>query len=152
MSNFNKPVTTVDEWAAAGGHEVLCPSGVRVTIKVPDLAALIESGELPQNLLDAALATASKVSKGQDQEPSKDLIAKERQFTDFLVSITVVKPSLTVEQASKVPFEDKEMIVAIATRQRDTDAEYQQIGGLSASENWRRFRRVGEFDPALAGV
>ena len=148
----NKKVNSVTEWAKAAEHEVLCPSGVRVTIKVPDLAALIESGELPQNLLDAALATAAKVSKGQEQEPTKELISKERQFTDFLVSITVVKPSLTPEQAAQVPYEDKEMIVAIATRQRDTDAEYQHIGGLSASENWRRFRRVGEFDPALAGV
>lgn len=144
-------VDGVDAWAKIGEHEVLCPSGAKVFIRIPDLAAIIESGELPQHLLDAALGVAAKVSRGKEQAPTKELIAKEREFTDFLVSITVVKPDLTPDQARRVPYEDKEMIVALATRQRDMDAGYNHIAGLDRSEKFRRFRRLGEFDPAVAG-
>jgi len=148
---YGKQVTSVEEWGAAGVHNILCPSGVRVDIRIPDLAAIIEGGDLPQHLLDAALGVANKLSRGETQKPSKDLIAKEREFTDFLVATTVVTPKLSVEQAASVPYEDKELIVAIATRQRDMDAEYEQIGGLTKSEKYRRFRKLGEFDPALEG-
>jgi hypothetical protein len=155
MSNedeqYGTNVTSVEEWGAAGVHNILCPSGTRVDIRIPDLAALIEGGDLPQHLLDAALGVATKLSRGEQPKPSVDMVAKEREFNDFLVAVTVVKPSLTIEQAAKVPYEDKELIVAIATRQRDMDAEYEQIGGLTKSEKYRRFRKLGEFDPALEG-
>jgi hypothetical protein len=144
-------VEGIDDWGKIGEHEVLCPSGAKVTIRIPDLAAVIESGELPQHLLDAALGVAAKITKGKQQEPTKELIAKEREFTDFLVALTVIKPDLTPDQARRVPYEDKEMIVAIATRQRDMDAGYNHIAGLDRSEKFRRFRRIGEFDPALEG-
>jgi hypothetical protein len=142
-------ITTVDAWEDVGVHTVLCPSGARVKIRVPDLPAIIESGELPQDLLDAALGVAGGKS---DEKPTAELIAKERAFTDFLVAKTVVAPTLTPETAKRVPYEDKEMIVAIATRRRDLDAEGEHIAGLTKSEKFRRFRRLGEFDPALEGL
>lgn len=148
---FGVSVDSLDAWNSAGVHNILCPSGVRVDIRIPDLAALIEGGDLPQHLLDAALGVANKLARGEQPKPSKDMVAKEREFNDFLVATTVVKPKLTIDQAAQVPFEDKELIVAIATRQRDMDAEYEQIGGLTKSEKYRRFRKLGEFDPALEG-
>lgn len=148
---YGTKVESLDAWGAAGVHNILCPSGVRIDIRIPDLAAIIEGGDLPQHLLDAALGVATKLSRGENQKPTKDLISKEREFTDFLVATTVVEPKLTPDQAAKVPYEDKELIVALATRQRDMDAEYEQIGGLNKSERYRRFRKLGEFDPALEG-
>lgn len=148
---YGRAVDSVEAWSAAGVHNILCPSGVRVDIRIPDLPAIIEGGDLPQHLLDAALGVANKLSRGETQKPTKELIGKEREFTDFLVATTLVKPRVTPEQAAQVPYEDKELIVAIATRQRDMDAEYEQIGGLTKSEKYRRFRKLGEFDPALEG-
>lgn len=144
-------VKTIDEWVKAGDHEILCPSGTRVKIRVPDLASIIEGGDLPQHLLDAALGVATKLTKGQPQGPTKEMIAQEREFTDFLVSITVTAPKLTPETAKQIPYEDKEMIVSIATRQRDLDAEGEHIAGLTKSEKFRRFRGLGEFNEDLEG-
>lgn len=142
-------VKTVAEWAKKADHEILCPSGARVKIRIPDLAAIIEGGDLPQHLLDAALGVANKLSRGEPERPTKELIAQEREFTDFLVATTVTEPKLTPDDARGVPYEDKEMIIAIATRQRDLDAEGEHIAGLTKSEKFRRFRGLGEFNASL---
>lgn len=149
MSNTeqHKAVTT-NAWKKAALHYPLCPSGVRVGIKVPDLPALIEAGEIPQHLLDAAIGAA----QGQQRQVSKDDIVREREFTDKLVQITVVEPSLSDADLREVPFEDKEFIVQIATRQRDLDAEGEHIGGLTNSEKFRRFRGLNEFSSTVEGL
>lgn len=134
-------VTTTAGWKKSRDHEVLCPSGSRIVIRIPDLPALIEAGSIPQHLLDAALGVAGN----PDTKPTLDLIKQQREFTDVLTSLTVVEPKLTESDIPEIPFEDKEFIVAIATRQRDLDAEGEHISGLSKSEKWRRFRGVGEF-------
>lgn len=144
-------VKSVQDWVKAGSHEILCPSGTRIKIRIPDLAAIIEGGDLPQHLIDAALGVANKLSRGEAQKPTKELIAQEREFTDYLVAKTVVEPDLTPEQAREVPYEDKDMIVSIATRQRDLDAEGEHISGLTKSEKFRRFRGLGEFNSSVEG-
>lgn len=142
-------VTTAAAWKKAAQHDVLCPSGVTVGIRIPDLPALIETGEIPQHLLDAALGAAG----AQDPEtPSKELIIKQREFTDLVTQITVVEPKLSDEDVKTIPYEDKDFIVAIATRQRDLDAEGKHIAGLDKSERFRRFRRLGEFDETVEGL
>lgn len=141
-----KPVS-VSAWKKAAVHYPLMPSGVRIGIRIPDLPALIEAGQIPQNLLDAALGLAAG---NEDLTPTKDLIVQQREFTDLLVQITVVEPKLTDADVKDVPFEDKELLVALATRRRDLDAEGEHIAGLSTSEKFRRFRRLAEFSPSLA--
>lgn len=142
--------TTKAAWKkAAIFTDVLCPSGVRVDIKIPDLPALIEAGTIPQHLLDAAIGAASPAAV---DTPTKDLIAKEREFTDVLVAITVVNPSITEEDARDLPYPDKEMLVAMAMRKRDWDAEGEVLGGLLSSEKFRRFRGFGEFDETVEGL
>lgn len=148
MSDQQK-VATLNEWAEAATHYPLLPSGMRVGIRVPDLPALIETGDVPQHLLEAALGLADPT---KEQKPSKEMIVQQREFTDLLVQQTVVEPKLDADSVKKVPFEDKELIVAIATRQRDIDAEGEHIAGLSKSEKFRRFRGLGEFDPTVADV
>jgi len=138
---------TVAGWKKAAVHEVCCPSAVRVKIKIPDLPALIEAGAIPQHLLDAAVGLAS----GADTTPTVDLIKKQREFTDKIVQITVVEPKLTDEDLKGIPYEDKEFIVSVATRQRDIDVEGEHIAGLTASAKFRKFRGLGEFDEDVEG-
>lgn len=139
---------TLDQWVEAATHYPLCPSGVRVGIRIPDLPALIEAGEIPQHLLDVAIGVAG----GEDAKPSVELLKSQREFTDRLVQITVVEPQLDSEAVKKVPFEDKDFIVAVATRQRDLDAEGEHLAGLTKSEKFRKFRRLGEFSEDVEGL
>lgn len=148
----NNLVDSVDAWADLASHSVVCPTGARVTIKIPDLAGIIEGGELPQNLLDAALAAAgSQTDDDKKKKVTVEDIKRDRQFTHFLVAKTLVAPSVTPEQAERIPVEDKEMIAAIALRLRDLDAEGSHISGLEKSEKFRRFRGLGEFEPTVEG-
>ncbi len=137
-------------WKKAAKHFVLCPSGVRVGIKIPNLAAMIEAGEIPNHLLEAALGAAGDAAVAKT--PTKEMIVQQREFTDVLTMLTVVEPKLTQADLPDLPFEDKEFLVAVAMRQRDVDAEGEHIGGLSTSEKFRRFRGLGEFDQDLEGA
>ena len=148
----NAPVDSFDAWAEAATHTILCPSGVRVGIRIPDLAALIEGGELPQHLLDAALKAAGQTPSGDEKKVTVEDVKREMEFTNFIVYKTVVKPDISLEQAARIPAEDKELIASIALRLRDYDAEYAHIGGLDTSEKFRRFRRLGEFDTSVEGL
>lgn len=143
-SNENT-ATSLSGWKKAAVHTILLPSNVRVELKVPDLPALIEAGQIPQHLLDAALGV---VGEGEAKTPTKELIVQEREFTDKLVALSVVKPKVTEEDAGDLPYEDKEMIVAIATRRRDLDAEGEHIAGLTKSAKFRKFRDLdNEYAP-----
>lgn len=137
-------------WKKAGTHTIRLHSGVYVDIRIPDLPALIEAGHIPQNLLDAALGAVG--ASGEESKPTKELIVQQREFTDKLVQLTVVNPELSDEDVKDVPYEDKELLVAIATRQRDFDAEYKHIGGLDTSDSFRRFRGLTAGDEDVEGL
>lgn len=139
--------TTAAQWKKSAVHYPLLPSGTRIGLKIPDLPALIEAGQIPQHLLDAAIGVAGGTTP---DAPTKELIAQQREFTDLVVQISVVDPKLTDADVKDVPYEDKELIVSLATRQRDLDAEGEHIAGLSTSEKFRRFRGLGEFNSPLA--
>ena len=144
----DQKATSLAAWKKAASHYPLLPSGVRVGIRIPDLPALVESGEIPNHLVEVALGVAS----GEDKTPSIDLIKQQRSFTDIVVKLTVVEPKLSDEDLKEIPFEDKDMIVAIATRQRDLDAEGEHLAGLTKSTKFRRFRGLGEFDQDVEGL
>lgn len=130
-------------WKKAREHTIRLPSGVYVGIVVPDLPKLIETGVIPQNLLDAAVEAAKPDRAAQ---ADKEQFANQREFTDKLVQLTVVKPALSDADVADVPYEDKEMIVEIATRQRDLDVEGNHIGGLHKSDAFRKFRGLDAGD------
>jgi len=148
MTDVTEKGATLAGWKKAALHYPLLPSGSRVGIKIPDLPRLIEAGQIPQHLLDAALGVAEQ----SDARPTPELIAQQREFTDTLVCLTVVEPKISMTDMADVPYEDKEFLVAIATRQRDLDAEGEHIAGLTRSEKFRKFRLLGEFDPSLEGA
>ena len=149
MSEEARKAGSAAGWKKAAVHTVTLPSGFVAKIRIPDLPALIEAGSIPQQLMDVAISVATGA---RPEKPGVELIGQMREFNDVLVTKTVVEPEITPELVKEIPFEDKEMIVEIATRQIDFDAEGNHLAGLEKSEKFRQFRRIGEFDPALAGL
>lgn len=142
-----KQKTTKEAWKKAAVHNVLLPSGTRVDIKVIDLPSMVETGTFPQHLLDIAIKEAA----GEKQEPSPELIKQQREFTDLIVLASVVEPKLEPEDLTEIPAEDKALLVDLATRARDYDAEGVQIAGLDSSARWRRFRGFPDLDTDVEG-
>lgn len=142
--------TTKAAWKKAAVHNILLPSGVRVDIKIIDLPQMVESGTFPQHLLDVALKQAAN---GADdvQTPTVELIHQQREFTDLLVMNSVVEPKLEPADLPEIPFEDKAMIVDVATRVRDYDAEGSHISGLDSSARFRKFRGFTHLDEDVEG-
>lgn len=147
MTDFEpKKVNTAGAWKKAATHEVVCPTGVTVTLKIPDIPALIEAGAIPQHLLDTAIGVVNGDS------PTVEMLKQQREYTDLIVLKTVVEPKLTEADIADIPYEDKDFIVAIATRQRDLDALGNHIAGLTSSAAFRKFRELGEFRPDVASM
>lgn len=145
----DKPqVASVSAWKRAATHYPLCPSGVRVGIRLPDLAEMVEAGEIPNDLVEVALGVAS----GENKTPSVELIKQQYEFTKLLVQRTVIEPKISDADYADIPFEDKDFLVSLATRQRDVDAEGEHLAGLNKSERFRRFRRIGEFSEDVEGL
>ena len=144
-----KPVS-VAAWKKAALHYPMLPSGSRVGIKIPDLPRMIEAGNIPQHLLEAAVGAARQQNAADAEALTPDKIrqnaAEEREFTDIVTQVTVVEPKLSEADLEAIPVEDKQFIVAIATRIRDLDVLGDHLAGLTKSEKFRRFRRLGEFD------
>ena len=150
MSETQQKAVTLADWKKAKDHTIRLPSGVYVDVAIPDLAKMIESGEIPQNLLDAALAATG--ASERDDAPTKEFILQERQFANRLVQATVSKPKLSEDEVDEIPFEDKVLIVEVATRQRDLDAEGNHIGGLQKSSDFRKFRGLDGFESSVEGL
>ena len=145
-------VESIDEWEEAGVHTPLLPSGRRVKMRVLDLPMLIEAGDIPQHLIDAAIGTAQVDDDDEKKTPSKEYFTREVEFTDQVCILSVVAPKLTTETVRRIPAEDRAMLAAWATRARDWDMEGEHIAGLNRSEKFRRFRGIGEFTPAVEDV
>jgi hypothetical protein len=143
-----RPVVSGEDWAAAKRHYVVLPSGVTVGIEIPDLPELIAGGKLPNELIDIAV----QVAQGNAAAVTRDAIEGQPEFYRHIVKLTVKEPKVSDTLYEKLPFEDKEMIVEIATRQRDLDALYQHIGGLHTSKRWATFRGLDDSDEALAST
>lgn len=143
-----KPVSKA-AWKKNAFHSVMCPSGSRITIKIPDIAVLVQSGTLPQNLIDVALGRSTSTS---EEISTQELVKQEVDFTNFITLSSVVEPAITEADLPEIPFEDRDFLVSIATRRRDLDVEGEHIAGLSKSEKFRRFRRLGEFSEDVEGL
>lgn len=130
------------QWKKNRVHEgVTLPSGTVVDITLPNLAQLIKGGQIPNELLEVA----TKIGLGQmkpDEDVSTDVINQVSDFHAFLVSQTVVKPTVTQEEVSngEIPAEDVSVLVQFAMRERDTDVVGHHLAGLETVESFRRFR------------
>lgn len=142
--------TTAAQWKKNAAHNICLPSGTRVDIRIPDLPTLIEAGQLPQTLLDAAIGYINGAAG--DDRATVESIARDRDFRDKLVQLTVVEPALADADLPEIPVEDKDFIVKLALRQDDLDAEGEHIGGLNKSDKFRKFRGLDALDALLEGA
>lgn len=141
--------TSKANWKKAKRHPITLPSGAVVEIEIPDLPNLVKAGSIPNELVDIAIGVAN------GQRVTKDDIIKQADFYNKLCALSVKNPEVTeadFEGPDALPFEDKEMLVEIATRQRDLDAVGHHIGGLEKVSDFRTFRGLPEQYPAVAGL
>jgi len=138
-------VKDASKWRDAGKHDVVLASGVEVTIKIPNLPQMVKTGQIPNDLLDAALGAIQK------QEITPELIKEQADFYHLMVATMVVEPQVTETEIPELPYEDIELLVELGTRQRDVDAIGQQISGLHLSADWRKFRGWDSGDEDVAG-
>lgn len=132
---------TLAAWKKAGVHSVTLSTGFECDIRIPNLPELVSAGEFPNHLVDVAISVASG-----DRKVSADEIKSQAEFYRELISRTMVDPQVTPDQVAEIPFEDIEILAAIATRQRDVDALGKHIAGLDKSEEWRKFRGIDYLD------
>lgn len=145
-------VATADGWKSAAGHPVVLPSGTTVKIKVLNLVAMAKTGTLPNELIKLAIPeVAGNEPEPMDETEAKAALVKLADFQSWVVAESVVEPQITESDVPELPTEDSEMIVAIATRQRDIDAVGKHIGGLDSNDDWRRFRGLAVGDEDLLG-
>jgi hypothetical protein len=147
ISTAPKP-TSKSGWKKAGVHTVTLPSGVVVEIRIPNLAAMAQAGELDNDLLQYAVPD---LPQDETEEPTpeqkKANLTKLANFHQWLVSKTLVDPALSPEEVKEtVPTPDLEVLVELASRRRDVDVVGHHIGGLEVSAAFRTFRGIESGD------
>lgn len=151
-------------WKQKAVHRVTLPSGMQVTMRLPNLAALIKGDALPSRLRDAAMAEVQRRLTGQmpmlsetagngDGGPpglllTEDDVERMLDLYEFLILTAVIDPKLEPEDLGDdgIPEEDKEMLIEIATRERDVDARGVPLGVVPLSA-WDRFLYGYECSP-----
>lgn len=149
MSPTKPKVSSKKDWKARKRHYPTLPSGVVVGIEIPDLPNLVKAGAIPNELIDTAISVAS------GRKPTRDDIVQQADFYNKLCALTVVEPEDVTEAdfaAGEVPFEDKEMLVEFATRQRDLDAIGHHLAGLDKVKDFRTFRGIFGSDEDVEGL
>jgi hypothetical protein len=132
--------TTLAAWKKAGVHDIVLASGTEVQIKIPNLPELVSAGEFPNHLVEVAISVATGETKVTGEE-----VKAQAEFYRELVSRALVTPEVAPADVKDLPFEDVELLAAIATRQRDVDALGHHIAGLHNNEDWRKFRQLQDI-------
>lgn len=149
--------STLSQWADHGTHVAQLYSGAWVKFRFPDLSQLAGAGRVPEALKAIALQRIAGELKLL-LEPGVDLAVDEpasidepklrenAQLNHWLVSVMLVEPAVTPEQVAGLPHEDVELLLALATRDRDTDARGVVMGvtPLSRFARFRKAHRCGE--------
>lgn len=136
-------------WKARGYHQITVPSGEQVRIRIPDLAAMLALGQIPDTLRLAALTQAFReegdppltLQKKDDGTPllDQELVKQFYDLRTHIVAASVVDPQVTPEDVAEIPVEDRDMIYAIAMRERYTDARGVTLG-VEPLSRWETFR------------
>ena len=138
---------TKSAWSKKGVHEgVTLNSGAVVTIKVPNLPALLKADAVPNDLIEQA------ISFQQARQVTADMLKEQWDFIRWIVPITVLSPEIGEDDVENLPAEDVEMVAGFASRTIDVDAIGHHLGGLETSAAWRRFRNQLDIDEVLEGV
>lgn len=134
-------------WKKAKTHEAVLPSGLSIEIQIPNLPLLVKTGQVPNDLIESAIGAMQG-----DVQITAELLSEQAEFYNKLVAIAVVTPAITEADVPELPYEDVEMIVEFATRQRDVDALGRHLAGLHRSKEWRSFRGLDYGGSAMAGL
>lgn len=127
--------TTLDSWSKAAVHDVTLASNTKVKIKLPNLPALLKAGEIPNALVEVALNFSSGAPR-----ITRDVIESQVDFAKYLIAKTVVEPDLSPDDVVRIPYEDQEMLMEFATRQRDLDATGRHLAGVEVQSDFDSFR------------
>lgn len=132
-------------------HDAVLPSGMKVTYRDLSLGELIELGELPDDLLEVAVAEwaepggakqlamvpfaelPEKPTKKQTAEAESKSVAVLRGITAvnrLMIARAVVAPEITVEEleTERIPYVDIELLSALINRRTVTDAAGRHVG------------------------
>lgn len=140
--------TKLNQWKKRKTHEVTLPSGAQVTIQIPNLPLLAKAGQVPNKLLEVVMGAQNS----PNFQVTPELIAEQADFSAFLVAKSVVDPVITEDDVAELPYEDVEMVMDFALRNRDFDAVGHHIAGLEAVDTFRRFRGLDLGDETSTGV
>ncbi len=133
---------SVESWEDKRYHRgVTLPSGAVVDIKLPDLPALAKAGDIPNELLEASAKLQKAIDDKDRSALTTETLVNLEEFMQYLLPEMVIQPKITAEDVhSKIPSEDKELLVQFAQRARDLDAVGRHLAGLEKLAEWRRFR------------
>jgi hypothetical protein len=141
-----KRVTTADGLKQRALHRgVVLPSGAIVDIRIPNLALLIKSGTLPNDLIQSALKTQNV------EEVTREMIEENWDYTAFILPRMLVSPEITEEDVGELDALDIELLTNIAARRTDVDAIGRQLGGLDTQSSFREFREIESLRASLGG-
>lgn len=139
--------TKLNNWKKNKRHQVTLPSGAEVTIQIPNLPLLAKAGQVPNKLLEIVLG-----AQKPDFQVTPEMLGDQSEFAAFLVTHTVVDPVVTDADVAELPYEDVEMVMDFALRNRDFDAVGKHIAGLEKIESFRRFRGLDTGYEDAAGL
>jgi hypothetical protein len=146
-------------WQQRAVHRIQLPSGQWVKIRIPGIATIVQHGDLPDELIELALAeltrgvggsnelTAERVAATEDREAKLQRIRELGVFQMHIVAAMLVEPALTyaeVEEAvtaGSLPEDDLFVISEIGLRARATDARGVRIG-VEPLDRWAMFREA----------
>lgn len=146
MTTAEAQITSKTAWQKAKTHTITLPSGTAVEIQLPNMPLLIKAGDIPNHLLDVAV----KVQTAQTVDV--EMIQAQADLIRFLIPRIVVKPAITEEDVESIPYEDIEMLMEFANRQRDFDAVGHHLAGLETSDQFRKFRGLDAGDADFQGI
>jgi hypothetical protein len=150
--HLDERVATLEDLVAANTHRVHLPSGLMVVCNWPDEADMLLEEDLPQRLMDAATrAVFREIDAAQepgdgDAEPAEEedaaqlasakALAEARAqaarlsaaYRRHMAMSAVVEPKLTEDAWRRMPEADKDMLAALAGRERETDALGRIVG------------------------
>ena len=128
---------TVQQWKKAAVHNVTLNSGFECQIRVPNLPLLIKKGDIPNELVEVTVKAAQGVLA-----IDRELLEQQEDFARKIVPVTVVSPKVTEEDVADLPYEDIELLMELATRQRDVDAVGKHLAGLEKVASFRALREL----------
>ena len=146
-----------------GPHRVVVPTmvgtGRGVMLLIANEGVLIRSGRLPADLTEAALigignedgiegymADLALIAAHSDNAEARQRLASTMRHAvdlkDWLLAECLVDPKLTPEEVAALPEQDRELLLAIIERKRNTDAEGNVLP-IALVSDFARFRRFG---------